>query len=210
MTKELVRKSYDRIAEAYHQNRINKTARNVRFLDRLRPYLPQSGTVLDLGCGGGCPISKYFADAGYDVLGVDISEKMIELAKNSVPNARFKVGDFERSNFPERSFDLIISFFAIIHLPRDTHAQLFKKMYKWLKEDGAIFVTLGALDNEEEQVDDWKSVPMYWSHFDSKTNLELIEQTGFEVIWHEEEEIPGDTTHLFIIAKRTPALAAEQ
>jgi SAM-dependent methyltransferase len=181
MSKELVRKSYDRIAEAYHQRRINKTEINVQFLNQLRPYLPQSGSVLDLGCGGGRPISKYFADSGYDVLGVDISEKMIELANASVPNARFKVGDIEKSDFPERSFDLIVSFFAIIHLPRDTHAQLFKKMYKWLKEDGAILVTLGALDNEEEQVDDWKSVPMYWSHFETKTYLDLLEQTGLKL-----------------------------
>lgn len=205
MSKDLVRQGYDQIAETYHQRRINKTAVNVQFLDQLRPNLPQSGAVLDLGCGGGRPISKYFADAGNDVLGVDISEKMIELATHAVPNAQFKVEDIEKSGFPEGTFDLIVSFFAIIHLPRNTHAQLFKRMHSWLKEEGAILVTLGALDKEKERVDDWKTVPMYWSHFDSKTNLELLEQTGFEIIWHEEEEIPGDTTHLFVIAKRRSA-----
>src|SRR5262249_27691548 len=57
------------------------------------------GLVVDLGCGSGI-WAKELADAGYQVLGVDISPAMIELACQRVPEAQFHVGSFIHFRVP--------------------------------------------------------------------------------------------------------------
>lgn len=51
------------------------------------------GQVVDLGCGSGI-WARALTDAGYHVLGVDLSPAMIELARQRVPEADFQVGSF--------------------------------------------------------------------------------------------------------------------
>lgn len=56
-----------------------------------------SGTIVELACGSGIS-SRILSDAGYDVLGVDISEAMLAIARHEAPRARFMQGslwDFE-------------------------------------------------------------------------------------------------------------------
>jgi 2-polyprenyl-3-methyl-5-hydroxy-6-metoxy-1,4-benzoquinol methylase len=118
----LVQSGYDQIAESYHERRVSRKDANVVFLDSLKDKLPPHGKVLDMGCGGGVPISQYFAERGYEVTGFDISEEMIALAKQAVPQAKFFVQDMQTVTFGEKEFALIVSFFAIIHVPREHHA----------------------------------------------------------------------------------------
>jgi SAM-dependent methyltransferase len=57
------------------------------------------GFVVDLGCGSGLWARK-LVDAGYRVLGIDISEAMIELSRNRVPEAEFRVGSLFEVEIP--------------------------------------------------------------------------------------------------------------
>src|ERR687889_420478 len=57
------------------------------------------GLVVDLGCGSGLWARK-LVDAGYRVLGIDISEAMIELSRNRVPEAEFRVGPLFEAEIP--------------------------------------------------------------------------------------------------------------
>jgi SAM-dependent methyltransferase len=58
-----------------------------------------AGRVMDLGCGGGI-WARELADAGYQVVGVDISPAMIDLARRRVPEATFQVGSFLQFDIP--------------------------------------------------------------------------------------------------------------
>ncbi len=57
------------------------------------------GLIVDLGCGSGVSASA-FVDAGYSVLGVDISESMIAMASARVPDAEFQVGSMFDAALP--------------------------------------------------------------------------------------------------------------
>src|SRR5436190_7756662 len=48
----------------------------------------RTGTVVDLGCGSGI-LARRMTDAGYDVLGVDVSAAMLDIARAQAPKARF-------------------------------------------------------------------------------------------------------------------------
>ena len=69
------------------------------LLSLLRQNGITEGVIVDLGCGSGI-WAKELADAGYQVIGVDISPAMIELARQSVPEARFHIGSFVRFRVP--------------------------------------------------------------------------------------------------------------
>jgi SAM-dependent methyltransferase len=57
------------------------------------------GLVVDLGCGSGL-LARKLLDAGYRVLGIDISEAMIELARRRAPEAEFRVGSLFDADIP--------------------------------------------------------------------------------------------------------------
>ncbi len=61
-----------------------------------------SGTVVDLGCGSGIT-AEVLADAGYHVLGVDLSEPLIRIARARVPAAEFNVGHLLTRRFHRAS-----------------------------------------------------------------------------------------------------------
>lgn len=65
----------------------------------LRKHGIRKGTVVDLGCGSGV-WARELVDAGYDVLGIDISAAMIALARKRVPEATFRAGSFLHSALP--------------------------------------------------------------------------------------------------------------
>ena len=59
-----------------------------------------SGLVVDLGCGGAL-WARRLIDAGYRVLGIDLSPDMIALARKRVPDGSFRVGSFLDVSFPD-------------------------------------------------------------------------------------------------------------
>jgi SAM-dependent methyltransferase len=58
-----------------------------------------NGLVIDLGCGSGI-LSRVVSDAGFDVLGIDISEAMVAMARGRVPRGRFRVESLLTAEFP--------------------------------------------------------------------------------------------------------------
>src|SRR5262245_9847041 len=67
--------------------------------EALKRQLAIRGTVVDLGCGSGI-LAEAVADAGYDILGVDLSESMVALARQRVPRGRFRVESLLNADFP--------------------------------------------------------------------------------------------------------------
>ncbi|MGO4427332.1 class I SAM-dependent methyltransferase, partial [Streptomyces sp. MCAF7] len=79
--------------------------------------------VLDLGCGTGVPTARRLVDAGFEVVGVDLSYGMVELARRYVPEATFHRMDIAdlRPGGPRDlgRFDAVTAFFSLLMLPRD-------------------------------------------------------------------------------------------
>lgn len=59
----------------------------------------REGLVVDLGCGSGL-LARELLDAGYGVLGIDISGAMVELARRRAPGAGFRVGSLFEAEIP--------------------------------------------------------------------------------------------------------------
>lgn len=69
------------------------------LIEELESAGVHAGTVVDLGCGSGI-LARSLCYAGYSVLGIDLSEPMVELARERVPGAEFRLGSFVTADIP--------------------------------------------------------------------------------------------------------------
>lgn len=199
--KKIVKKGYDKVGEKYTATR-NEDLVEKKFLPEFAEYVPSGGKILDIGCGGGVPFTKYLSEK-YKVTGIDISPNQITLARKNVPNSRFICMDMGNLDFEKDYFHGILAYYSIIHLPRDEHADLFKKMYRILKLGGIVLMTLTRNDDAVFIDDDFFGATMYWSGFDQVTNIDLVKKAGFEIVW--EKLVPdslGDNLALFVLARK--------
>lgn len=99
-------------------------------------------SVLDLGCGYGWHC-KYAADHGAaQVLGTDISHRMLKTAmqRNSDPNIEYRLSAIEELQFPNASFDVVLSSLAL-HYVAD-FAALVQNISRWLKPEGQFIFSV--------------------------------------------------------------------
>jgi cyclopropane fatty-acyl-phospholipid synthase-like methyltransferase len=172
------------------------------FLDELIGKIPEGGSVLDLGCGVGIPFDKYLVERGFQVTGIDISQKQIDLSKKNVPSARFLKGDFSEFDFGNSKFDAIMSFYAVFHIPREEHKDLFIRMKNLLKKNGIFLVSLGTSDEEYGEESDWCGVTMAWSTYDPETYKKMIDEVGLKILEEKFEGNPGDEEyHYWVLAQ---------
>lgn len=138
---------YDNAAffEAYAQMARSKDGlKSAGEWHQLQPLFPPlSGkTVLDLGCGYGWH-SKYAAEQGArSVLGLDLSARMIEEAKkrNPAENIVYKVCGVEAYEYPENTYDLVISN-LVLHYVADLEP-IFEKIFRTLKPHGIFLLNI--------------------------------------------------------------------
>ncbi len=143
---EEVRKIYNRIADAYQEKRENpaKSTWNdfleAPSIDKLLSEIVLTGKkVLDLGCGTGL-LSIKLHNAGADVFGIDLSEKMISLAKLNFPTLKFDVGNAAHTSFRDGEFDVIASSF-VMHYVKNLKP-VFKEMSRILKKGGQFVFSM--------------------------------------------------------------------
>ena len=206
--KQTVASGYDRLASDYLEwaQSIEVDPRG-RMLAAFASELPDGACVLDLGCGAGIPSTQQLARR-FRVIGVDISPAQIELARQRVPEADFVQGDFTELELPDGSIDGVAAFYAISHVPRDQHRQLFADIFAWLVPGGLFLATLGAFDTPD-WTGQWLGEEMFFSSHDAEANRRLVQAAGFEIQLEEvlvTGEPEGDVTFLWVIARK-PARA---
>lgn len=176
--KALVEQGYDRCAQAYARDRQEQAH---PALDSLMDKLEAGAKVLDIGCGAGMPVTRTLAEK-FEVTGVDISAQMLGLAKATNPNVEFIHNDIMELRFPDNNFGAIVSFYAIFHLPREEHAELFRRIHTWLKPGGYFLATVAATSEEAYTEDDFFDTTMYWSNFGLAEYQQLLINLGFELL----------------------------
>jgi len=200
-------KFWDRSAAKFDQAEKKDEQTNIIIIERTRKYLQTSDTVLDFGCGTGL-ISNEIANNVKLIQAIDISSKMIEIAKNKADKRKIQNIAFSHSTiFDERyksgSFDVILAFY-ILHL-LDDNQKTIQRIYDLLKPGGLIisvtpcigekiFLNISlSLLSKIGLVPEIKSFKI--------SELEGLIDTGkFEII--ENEDLHKGVPQIFIVAKK--------
>lgn len=199
----IVRKGYDAISCDYRTDTFDFDASNYKVsLTGFEQYLKPGDHVLDLGCGCGVPVSGYLARR-YTVTGVDISQEQIRRARTLVPGATFLCEDMTTVAFPDASFEAVVSYYAVIHVPVEEQPDLFGRLARWLTGGGYFLAVLGHTAWTGTEAD-WHGAEMYWSHADAATYRRWLRQAGFEVL--AERFLPeGNGGHTLFTARKRVA-----
>lgn len=170
--KEIIEAGYDAIAEQYltWSAQIADDPRT-HYLASFDSRLPEGAKVLELGCGAGLPSTRQLAER-HDVLGVDLSQQQLDLARVNVPNARFEKADMTTLDFPDGSFDGIAAFYSILHVPRAEQPALIAKIARWLKPGGLFLASLGT--GTPDVTETWLGVEMFFGSNTPARNRELL------------------------------------
>ena len=84
---------------------------SIRYLEQIADRLAAGSLILDLGCGGGIPVDGYLVERGHKVIGLDISQAMLDLAQQNVPRAEYRLCDMAALKPGDYSVDAVVSFF---------------------------------------------------------------------------------------------------
>ena len=109
--------AFDRIGDRYDEAFPHKDGQLVAT-DWLIDQLTPGSTVLDIGCGTGLPTDERLVAAGLRVTGIDISESMLDRARDNVPAADFHQLDLMELDDRFGGFDAAVAFFSLLMLPR--------------------------------------------------------------------------------------------
>jgi SAM-dependent methyltransferase len=177
------RQAYNLAAERYHElfhNEMNEKEYDRRLLDSFASRFHKDSLICDAGCGPSGHIGRYVFDKGIQVVGVDISDKCVELARHYNPKMRFERGDIGSLAFDDGSFDGIISYYSIIYTPKRYVSRIFREFHRVLMPDGHLLVAVKA-GTTEGYIKDLLGIEteIYSTLFTEKDITRYFEKSGF-------------------------------
>lgn len=143
-----VRRAYDTGAEAYvgaiPDTRVEAPL-DLAMVDAFAGAVTASGDprVLDAGCGAG-RMSRYLAERGCLVRGVDLSPSMVALARRDHHDMEFTVGSLADLPYPDDQFTGVMLWYSTIHTPPAGQARLFAEAARVLRPAGYLLVGFQA------------------------------------------------------------------
>jgi SAM-dependent methyltransferase len=134
--------------------------------------------VLEIGCGNGRDGQEILKRTN-DYLGIDISEELIKLAKEKVPEGHFEVADTLSFNFP-MGLDLVFAFASLIHITKEEFKEVSEKLYNCLNDNGIVRISLKYSDTYKEVTEESEFGIRTYYHYSQEDIKEIA--NGFKIL----------------------------
>jgi len=184
----LVKKAFDILAPFY--NVVTLPIAGVRSKVVDFTGAKNGSIILDVATGTGQQAFA-FAKRGYDVVAVDLTESMIEIARKNNKNGlvKFEVADATHLRFEDNSFDVSCVSFALHDMPLTIRKRVLKEMVRVTKSNGTLVIVDYALpENKVGRFLIYGLVSLYEGEYYRKfiaSDLEvLLGETGIEIKEH--------------------------
>jgi SAM-dependent methyltransferase len=110
------------------------------FIDLLPRAASRAARILDVGCGPGREVQS-FRKLGFDAMGIDGSQAMIDLARTITPDARFERIAFHEIAF-DNEFDGIWASASLLHVPADQIDDVMNRLARALRMGGVLYMSV--------------------------------------------------------------------
>jgi SAM-dependent methyltransferase len=158
-----IRSSYDSVAESYagmvRATEPWETAMLTTFVDLVRRTEGAAGRVLDAGCGPG-RVTARLHSLGLPAFGVDLSPGMIEIARRDQPDLEFTVGSMTSLDLADGELAGILSWWSIVHLPREVLPLAFAEFHRVLAPGGKLLTGFHVGDTQNHKDSGYGGHPM--------------------------------------------------
>ena len=184
--RHVTNQTYNDSAKNYEDSFINVTLYNDSFNDFCNLILKKNAKILDIACGPG-NITKYILSKrpDFNILGVDIAPKMIELATLNNPSAQFKVMDFRIVSTLNTKYDAILNSFCMPYLSKKECAQIIKDSSNLLESGGYMYLsTMEGKDTDSGyEVASFDQRKKVYIHYHQKNYLtKCFSDSNFNII----------------------------
>ncbi|MDD5251980.1 MAG: class I SAM-dependent methyltransferase [Patescibacteria group bacterium] len=149
--------AYDAIAPSFAETRLKPWPVMAEFAATIEP----GSRVLDAGCGNG-RACQLFADRAIEYCGVDVSERLLDFAKQDCRDllTEFRVGSVLALPYEDASFDTVILVASLHHVPSSRlRLQAMREVARVLKPGGRVFMTNWWLWHGRRWQSFWRSWP---------------------------------------------------
>lgn len=171
----------------------------IELLDTFLNLVPGK-KVLDAGCGPGRD-TNYFSEQGFDAVGVDLAEDMVEYAKENMEGEyhRMDVKDLE---FEDESFDGVWCNTVLIFFPPDEMKEVIDELCRVLEDGGVLYVSF------KTGKDDFLIREKYGSEvkqhlLEKQEAEEMLRDKGLEIVELRESQTNGGFDIANIICRKT-------
>lgn len=183
---EKIIKTYNATAESYAATRIDELSKkhlDCLLLKEFAQLNKDMGICADFGCGPG-QTTKFLFDSGVkDIVGIDISQGMVNVARKIFPYIKFETGDLLALSYNANYFGSAIAFYSIVHFDYNQIAKAFKEVNRVLKKD-AHFLFSFHVGEETVHFDKANDIDVDIDLYFLQTNriLELLRDNKFKII----------------------------
>jgi 2-polyprenyl-3-methyl-5-hydroxy-6-metoxy-1,4-benzoquinol methylase len=200
-------KFWDRLASRFDRFEKKDELIYQNIIEKTRKHLKKDDVVLDFGCGTGIVSTEIAGDVA-KVVGIDISSKMLDIARSKaqsrgLANIENKQSDILGKDLDGKNFDVLLGFY-IIHLLDDP--QVILKRIKQLLKPGGLFISTtpclgqsGFIKFMLGAASLFGLVPKTKS-FKTSGLEAMIESSGFEIV--ETEIVSKEGFQTFIVARK--------
>ncbi|HJQ05190.1 MAG TPA: methyltransferase domain-containing protein [Nocardioides sp.] len=168
---EVVRTSYDRVADSYAEMVAATSLGDIRvqpwlrgMVDGFADEVRDLGPVLDVGCGPGT-VTAYLRERGVDAAGVDLSPRMVDHARRLHPECTFGVASATELELAPATYGGILGWWSLFNLPRDVLPQVLRAFRDALVPGGQLIVATHVGDDDVRRTEAYGGVPVTWTTY---------------------------------------------
>ena len=137
--------------------------------------------VADIGCGPG-RVAAFMADQGLDVIGLDISQAMLGIARAAHPHVVFEEGRLDALPFESGVLGGAVCWYSIIHTPPDRLGDSFDELARVLVPGGSLLLAFQANAEPRHRADAFGTrLPLTSYRHDLKAVISNLEESGFRI-----------------------------
>ncbi|HZR15814.1 MAG TPA: class I SAM-dependent methyltransferase [Verrucomicrobiae bacterium] len=200
--------AFDKLADLYRQKYMDLTQYDGSYRKFCELLRPGRARVLDAACGPG-NVSRYLMAQrpDLDLLGVDLAPRMVELAREAVPNAKFAVHDCRHLAELQRRFDGIICAFGLPYLLPEEATDFVGQAANVLHPGGILYLSTMLGTSEESGLQRSSTGDEFYVNYHGEDQIiRAVENSGLKLVERRLMDSPSAaskrTTDLIVIANK--------
>lgn len=192
-------KAYDTITHLWETEEFNRN-NGIEAHKRAIGFVEHKGLALDVGCGCTGRFIDLLQSEGFSPEGIDVSGKMIELARHRHPEVVFYQQDICEWDSPKK-YDFITAWDSIWHIPLAQQENVLTKLVLSLNAGGVFIFSFGGTEDRGDHTDNFMGPEVYYSTLGTNNFLDLFIGLGCICRHLEYDQYPE--LHTYLIVQKT-------
>ena len=152
----------------------------VKYVNSIEMITPKQKRILDAGCGHGRDV-KFFIEKGFRAYGIDLSEKLLEIAEKDNPDAWFYHSDIRDFTCYDDFFHGIWACGSLLHMPKEDLPEALQNLDGIIKPGGILYLTTKLGEGERlEKKEGWGE--RFFVYYSRDEILDAVNNKGFKVL----------------------------